>query len=171
MKVTCKAFCTICVAFFPHSFFNIRIHVQVVNYDYWYLHIITCDSNSETATLAFYLVLKPRKTCVIYLIIINLWGGGNAKLWILKFKQFLGIATLGGVLFYRDSTFGHTLEYATITGSIHFWGRAMKRGSWVVETELCLGMSRDMTEYLALWNILPLLCVPPNNSNMSCSIS
>lgn len=34
VKVTCKAFCTICVAFFPHSFFNIRIHVQVVNYDY-----------------------------------------------------------------------------------------------------------------------------------------
>lgn len=104
-------------------------------------------------------------------------GERNAKLWILKFKQFLGISTLWGGLFCRSRTFGHSLELTTITGSIYFWDRAVKGvprwetqgtvlGSWC-----CLGIwprtlpheifcpssmfSRQL-EY-KLWHNIPLL--------------
>lgn len=48
----------------------------------------------------------------------------------MKFRQSFGTTALGGIfLFFRGSPLGHTLEEATIIGSIHIQDRAWKAAS------------------------------------------
>lgn len=63
-----------------YNFFKIESLFQVTNYDYLYPHVITCDNNSKIATLAFYLVLKSRKTTHKLSYCYQSMGGRDVKL-------------------------------------------------------------------------------------------